>query len=312
MSTRNIAEESARARKILAKNGPLQLSSSSKKNVTTNTSDTSVGEFGSILVCGPGGTDQYTICRPIGYTDLDDKSWTIIKTDEVQQALLRLRDPNSEELNRNRANFRTAKLVEAGLIKKLDVNGRKVSYYVGYEEASRASVLEQARKAQKAHKNALLVELNQLPKKGSGERRSQINDALQKTKKIGDYIPENLRNLEKLVQDALNHPEMERQVMEAYPTTYRTLVGPYGNMPQQPIHGARGMPLVDVMSSLSNCVRTMGVATPHHFNSDAAPFVSQTSGFMTPSQGMSATGTPSLSPTSTGVKTPKPPKKKNK
>jgi hypothetical protein len=163
----------------------------------------------------------------------------------------------------NRSKFKTDHLINLGLLVKQETEGRSVAYYTGYSDASRSSVLDSAKRIQKQEKKAIRDELEQLPRKGSGARRQELNAELQTASDVTRFIePPEVSVMEKEILKVLNDPDLIAQSEFLFPSSHRTLVGPYGNKEQQPIIGATNLLLVDVMAGISGRLSRITLGEP--------------------------------------------------
>lgn len=251
MSSKNIADETAKTRKILAKNQAWKFSSNNvKKMELLNVNAPIIGENAVLCLVGPFGANQYTLCHPIGITDLQRDDWVLIPTDEIPATLSRMKDPNAEEVNKKRAAERNAILVKAKLLVQKKENGSVLLYYPVDPDNTRNTYLAAASAKQKGELGPLKKELDSLGK-GSGGRAQELNTAIQKAKNILNYLPEKVRDSESSIHKYLDQNSVEEMVANKHPYTHRTLVGPYGDTPQRAITGARGIPLADVIGALN-------------------------------------------------------------
>jgi len=79
-----------------------------------------------IAVIGSKGiTEQYTVHRPIGVTDLNDDAWVMTRTSDLRYLLARSHDPSQKEIDRAIAKARNDFLVAQGL---LTSKGDKIFY----------------------------------------------------------------------------------------------------------------------------------------------------------------------------------------
>lgn len=241
----NIADESARARKILAKSKPTTLSAVKTANVAVGQVDPRIGEFACLCLVGPTGPIQYTICRPIGITDCPADSWILIPTDQVLGTLARSVDPKQGEINRKRREHLNAALVKAGLLTRGKGDGPGELFYPMDLGLPRNLHLGNARKLQKQEKRAL----NSLKEE---KRRLSPEEAirLQQADDLIGFLPEECRPAEREVRKFLSDPANTDGAAKAFPQKYRTQVGTYGDQPQKPIRRSTGKRLVEVVSML--------------------------------------------------------------
>lgn len=249
----NIAEESVRARKLLAKTAPQSLSPFKNEKVgLSSTATGKIGEYCLLSIVGPLGSNQYTVCHPIGITDLDDKSWVILRSEDVTATLSRVDDPRKKEIDQLRTKFRSEELVNAKLlVKEKGSAGEILLYYQCNSVNPRSFILASARQEMKATLKPLKEELSKLPKKGSSERRKEINDSIQSGGNILNYLDEDIRAAEVEIRKFLNDPALEEAACEKHPYNHRTLTGPFGDMAQCEVTGVGGKPLLDVVASLN-------------------------------------------------------------
>lgn len=256
MSDTNIANEAARTRKVLAKNVQQTFNS----QVTGSfglTANKALGQFAVVCVIGPVGSNQYTICRPIGLTDLSQDDWIMIPTDQVTATLARAEDPRKQEVEKARASERSRALVRNNLLVQKGISGKDVFYYPLDSETPRNDHLNQARVKMKLALSPYKTELHELKKlkgkeaRAAGPRKQELNSEIQRNSNLLDYLPEAIQVQELKIRMVLKSPEFEAKIIELHPFKHRTLVGPFGDQPQVPIRGAKGFPLIDVVGAIN-------------------------------------------------------------
>jgi len=251
MKSTNIANESARTRKLLAKNQALRFQPDNSASVKTSNVNPAIGEFASVCVVGPLGSTQYTICRPIGITSLEDDDWIMIPTDQVPATLARARDPRAAERSRKQAVKRLDILANAKLVNcTKTTDGGVVAFYPCDVKVPRNSHLNFARSKFKADKKLLTTELKELGKKGDGDARQEINSNLQRLN-ILNYMDEDVRAAEVSIRNYIDAHDVEGALDLEIPCTHTTFSGPFGDQEQVAILGAKGFPLVDVLGALN-------------------------------------------------------------
>jgi len=251
MSQRNIAEEAVRARKLLAKDGPVRLQSSVTLDAILHTAnDPQVGENAVILIVGPNQTYQYTICRPIGLTDLDADEWTIMMTNHVSPTLARSGDPNKAKVDRQRSILRTELAVGIGLLSKKEVDDKVQIYYPKGVEL-RSSILAVADSQRKMKVSQLKAELKALPKVGSDDQRQKLSSEIQRFSDLIPFLKEQDQIDERALRKWWNSPAVEQEISEKFPYTHRTLTGPFGDRDQVKLIGVKGKPLADVVGAIA-------------------------------------------------------------
>jgi hypothetical protein len=211
-----------------------------------------LGIFGTIVMVGPYGSQQYTIAHPIGYTDLDDDDWVLFSTEEVPAILNRARSYDPSLVNKERANEMNSLLVEANLLVQREQEGKTVYYYPEDTNTPRNSILDVARAEQKGQINALKVQLAALPKKGSGVEKQVLHAQIQSHMDLVEFLPNVVKAREIQIRNFRNDAGRISTVNGNHPHTNRTRMGRHGNVDQRAITGAKGKTLSDVIGALSN------------------------------------------------------------
>jgi hypothetical protein len=260
MNSKNIGDDVARTRKLLAKSQPVSFQPSSQKMLKLANVNSSIGEFGIACIVGPHGSTQYTICRPIGITNLRADDWTLIKSDEIPVTLSRAKDPRQGEINQIRSMTKNRMLVAAKLLTQKEVDGTPVFYYPSDSVNPRNILLNSAAVEKKSMVSSLKKEMESLPKKNSGREKQELNSRIQKASDILEYLKEEDRKSEVAIRNYLANPKVQAEVLNKHPTLHRTLVGPFGDQQQIAIRGARGQPLADVMGGLNKLMTRLDLS----------------------------------------------------
>jgi len=261
MSNKTIADETARARKILARNAAWRFSSSNMKKMELQiATDPKLGEYAILCLVGPFGAQQYTICHPVGITDLSDDDWVLIPTGEIPVTLSRRQDPNREEINKQRSVMRISELVEKGLLCSKKTESSFLVYYPSDMVVPRSAHLNEANTRKKAELRRLKLELSNL-EKGDAARKQVLNSEIQRCADILQFLPESVRAEEIKVRRFLNDPKVEERIANKHPYLHRTMVGPFGDQPQRAITGARGFPLADVIGAMNKSFFSMDLSS---------------------------------------------------
>jgi len=254
---KNIGDEAARTRKLLAKNEPNKVSGLSKRN-TTLTAEAGLGPHFVVVIAHPGGTEQFTVTRPIGITDMDaDKDWTIIPTDQVPATLKRKDDPSEGELNQRRAQIRTTMAVQAGLLREeTKSDGTKAFYYPKDNKTPRNAHLQNANDVLKADRRTIQNGME----KAEGKELSILKQELGTlTDPVSKMDPETA-SAERELRKFWASPAVVSEVESKVPRTYRTLTGPFGDQSQVPISGSHGLPMQAVIDAFSKNILEMDIS----------------------------------------------------
>jgi hypothetical protein len=142
-------------------------------------------------------------------------------------------------------------IANAGLLSvSEEKNGRTVAYYPKDTTVPRNSHLNEARALLKGEEKDLRRQLRELPKKGAGEARQDLNSRLQSLT-VFDFMSEEVRIQESQIRKWTSENDVEQKLAVKVKTTHRTLTGPYGDQIQHAIGGARGFPLADVVGAVN-------------------------------------------------------------
>jgi len=253
----NVTDEAGRARKILAKNAPNKVSGLSKRQTVLTDAAGQIGQHFVVGITHPNGHEQFTVCRPIGYTDLDaERDWVCLPTDQVTPTLTRKDDPSEGDLNQRRAQKRTALAVAKGLlIEKILDDGSRLFFYPSDTKSNRNALLKNATDVLKERRHELQMQLNGASKEEAAFLKQEINN-------LGDVTSvmtaENAA-AERALRKFWASPSVVDSVEQTVPRTYRTLTGPFGNRTQTAINGARGLPLQSLVDVFSRGILSMDV-----------------------------------------------------
>lgn len=258
-SKKNISDDAARARKILAKNEPNKVSGLSARATTLADGAGQIGPHFVVQIVHPGGVEQYTVHHPIGVTDLDDeKDWVVTPTAQVPATLKRKEDPSQGELNQARAKFRTDLAVKAGLlVEKIEPSGSRVYFYpmdVNNTRNHHLQVANDALKAARKAKQDLLAKT---------EKKSEAGILKQELSRLDDPLPfmeEGLALAERALRNFWRDPALVQQVEQSVPQLYRTLTGAFGDQPQVPIAGGYGLSMQAMVDAFSRGILEMDVS----------------------------------------------------
>lgn len=263
---RNIADEAARARKILAKNAPANLSATTGRAVALAAAPQNLGPYAVVVVAGPTGAKQFTLHRPIGITDLAKDDWCVTLTDQVGPTLARAGDPRQGEINQLRAQKRAELAVTAGKLLMEEIDGVKTYFYpnkVGVE--SRNSLLGRAQADLKNEKSLLerglaeLEELKDLTAQEYGNRKGAALNRIRALRPL-DFLKEEVRAAEVALQVFWDLPATRAAVEAAHPQTYRTMAGTHGDTPQRAIPGASGLSMQEVIDKIGAAIAAIEIA----------------------------------------------------
>lgn len=210
-----------------------------------------IGEFATLCLFGPVGNVQYTICRPIGATDLDSKlDWIMIQTDHVPGALLRVSDPKQAEVNKKKSEHRSKSLVEAKLLIEDQSEGQTTFMYPVYKEMSRNAILGLAEKEQKRIKGELKTAKLAFSNKTPAAEIAGNTREMQLNGNVLNYLSDDVRVEEENVRKHINSSEFQKLEEEVIKSEHRTLIGPFGDQEQQKLSKMSGKPLIDVLAAV--------------------------------------------------------------
>lgn len=210
-----------------------------------------VGEFACLCLFGPMGNVQYTVCRPIGFTDLEADDWTMIPTDQVSKALARIKDPKAGAVNKKVNAARMTLLVDAKLLVLMSKDGQNTVYYPSDKDGTpRNEYLGDAERAQKTHYGELREMQKAFTKKTPATDKDEVKRALSAVGNLIPYLDEKVQSDEKAVRKHLTGSSVKAELAEVAKTDYRTLIGPFGDKPQVAMTKMKGLPLVDVMAKM--------------------------------------------------------------
>jgi len=248
-NSKNVVDEAARARKLLAKNAPQKLSGIVKTSVTLQQGAVqNLGEHAVVALVTANNSHQYVISHPIGVTGLDEEAWVINRIDYIPSMLLRRENPGLGALNQERAQSRTLLAVNHGLLVKQEESGKVAFFYPNRVDKSRNGLLEEARHLQKIRKSELEFQKSQ---SGSAEEKSRIGTDLSKAGDLIEFLDETTREAETKLRQFWSSAQVKADVENQCPETYRTLTGPYGDQEQHEIKGSKGKTLDAVMNQIS-------------------------------------------------------------
>jgi hypothetical protein len=260
MSKKNISDEAARARKLLAKNAAWKFSSHNvRKMELLNARDPQIGENAVVCVIGPYGAFQYTISHPIGLTDFDETDWVINKTEDIPSTLARSEDPDKAKIDKARAKYRNEKLIAAGLlVSQTTGTGNTVLYYPNLDNTPRNAYLSTANAEKKAELARIRKELDSLGK-GKRLQKQELNTEKQNASDVLSFMPDNARAAEIAIRSFLNDPQFVEKVETKFPYLHRTLTGPFGDRKQSAITGATGLPIADVVGAVNKALLSLSI-----------------------------------------------------
>jgi hypothetical protein len=246
----NIADDAARARKLLDKHAPVKVSGLNKSNYTLQQGvNQNLGEHAVIVVIGGQTTHQYTISRPIGVTDGDEKlDWVINSTEYLPSMMARKVDPTLGALNQQRAQLRTQLAVDNGLLVSKQIGDKHVHFYPNREDMSRNDLLQGARASLKEDQQELRRQFDaatdKQEKAAFAAELATLTDPLEYLDTATAASEENLRKF-------WQSDEVQEVLETEAPQLYRTLTGPYADQPQVIINGAKGKSLDSVVNAIS-------------------------------------------------------------
>jgi uncharacterized tellurite resistance protein B-like protein len=222
-----------------------------------------LGDCAVVVIATRTTTLQFTISRPIGVTDLAEDDWVINRSELIPGMLARAGDPDQAKLNQSRVEIRTQLAVDAKLLNKVTgADGKVVMYYPHREDASRNALLEQARAMSKeavGQQEALIAQL-----KADKEKQREYQKATSDLARMRDpveYLDEVTALAETKLREFWSQPEIEKEIARSAPQIYRTLGGPYGNLPQVAAPGSKGLTVEAVAMNLAkNLARGMAVS----------------------------------------------------
>jgi hypothetical protein len=246
----NIADDAARARKLLEKHAPSKVSGLNKGNFTLQQGvNQTLGEHAVIVVIGEQTVHQYTVSRPIGITNADPKlDWVINRTDYLPSMISRKADPAIGAINQERAMYRTQWAVDNKLLIVKEVAGKYVHFYPNREDMTRNELLSAARAALKEEQRRIQDQIKETDDRAKKNAYSnQLAQLTDPTKFLDEVTAESETQL-RLYWESDN--VCERLEIEV-PQTYRTLTGPYADQPQVSVGGATGMSLDAVVNAIS-------------------------------------------------------------
>jgi hypothetical protein len=246
----NIADDAARARKLLDKHAPVKVSGLNKGNFTLQQGvNQNIGEHAVIVIISEQTVHQYTISHPIGVTDGDEKlDWVINSTEYLPSMMARKADPAAGALNQSRAQLRTQLAIEAGLLVSKMVGDKHVHYYPNRDDMSRNDLLQEARMQLKGEQQQLRQEIDGTEDRA---RKNALNAQLAQLVDPTEYLDSGTATSEENLRKFWQSEEVLAVIESETPQLYRTLTGPYADQPQVIIAGAKGKSLDTVVNAVS-------------------------------------------------------------
>jgi hypothetical protein len=246
----NIADDAARARKLLDKHTPAKLSGLNKGNYVLQQGITkNLGEHAVMVILGAQTCHQFTLSHPIGVTDGDDgQDWVLNKTEYIPSMLSRQLDPGLGALNQARAKTRTQLAIDHGLLVLNEQHGKQFLFYPNRADSTRNDLLDQARNALKEDIQRLRAELQ-----GAEDRAKKVSvsNLIAQVADPIKYLDEVTASAESNLRQFWNTPEVAALLEYEHPQNYRTLTGPYADQPQVMIAGAKGKSLDAVANAIA-------------------------------------------------------------
>lgn len=211
-----------------------------------------IGEYSSICLFGPEGQNvQYTICRPIGITDLVAGEWTMIKTDQVLATIARRTDPNAKETEAALEKLRLKHLVGVQLLVHTMQEETDTYHYPSDKVGkTRNMYIREAKDMQKKGIAVLREKQKAFTKETKKEEITEVNTQLSKAGRLLNFIPDVVRANELAIILNAKTDAWKAVVSENSKTAYRTMTGPFANQPQKAMTEMKGLRLIDVVSKL--------------------------------------------------------------
>jgi hypothetical protein len=255
----NIADDAARARKLLDKHAPTKVSGLNKGNFNLQQGvNQNLGEHAVIVIISEQTVHQYTISRPIGVTDGDEKQdWVINSTEYLPSMIARKADPAQGALNQLRSQLRTQLAVDHHLLVLKEIDGKHVHFYPNRVDMPRNDVLQEARDRLKGDQAVLRNNIEQETDQAEKAKyKSQLAQLTDPTKYLDSATAASEENLRKFWQS----DEVQAYLEFEAPQLYRTLTGPYADQPQVIIDGAKGKSLDTVVNAISAKIAKVSIA----------------------------------------------------
>lgn len=206
---------------------------------------TELGEYAVVNVSGPTGTKQFTVCRPIGITDLSaEREWILLPTGEVLGALAKVTDPGQGELNQARTKHTSEAATAAGHTVRGD-DGK--IYYPGLSDKDRNTYRQEAEAKLKVEAARIK---GTLPEKPTKAEKGTIRDQLNRLH-WSDFLPKEAQTAEHKLSKFLKSPATILEAEKAFPQEYYTPVGPYGDAKQRCIPWAKDKSLAMVTDEIA-------------------------------------------------------------
>jgi len=246
----NVADDAARARKLLDKHAPVKVSGLNKGNYTLQQGvNQNLGEHAVIVIVSEQTVHQYTISHPIGVTDGDEKlDWAINSTEYIPSMMARKVDPALGALNQQRAQLRTQLAVDAHLLTEKEEGGKRVHFYPNRVDVTRNELLNEARERLKEEQRQLRDNIEQQSDKAE---QSRLRVALAQLTDPTEYLDEATAASEANLREFWQSKEVQEVIEFECPQLYRTLTGPYADQPQVIIDGVKGKSLDTVVNAIS-------------------------------------------------------------
>lgn len=258
---RGIADEAIRASRMLERNRPVQLAPTGGGKKFTLQQNPSLGtDFAVVTFVTSNSQHQFTVCRPIGVTDLAEDDWICLPSSEVQPAISRARDPNAGEVNRQLHVRRMEMAVSAKLLVR-DAKGGEVSYLYPNSGRARNEQLTAAKKLQKAEIAKVKMKISTIDDRRSLEW-AEAHRELQECTNVTFFMEENDGADEESLQRYFRSKVVTSGEDPRNVSDYRTRVGPFSDQPQVAVKGMNGLPLHDVISNLQRIICLGGFEAP--------------------------------------------------
>lgn len=260
-NNKTVADNARREAKLLSKPAKLTLDPFGKTDVELKQPyPKELGEYAVVVIATPMTVVQFTIARPIGITDLEESSWVAHRSDQLQGMLARAKDPNQAHLDQSRTITRQQLAVQAGLLKEVDQNGKKVFYFPHRNDMDRNQLLEGARGASKKAASEIKDRIDHLTEDQKHEKQGLLTKLRNAADPL-EYLDEETAKAEVKLREFYNQPKVIEKVILKHPQTYRTLCGPYFTLAQVKIPGSENLRLEDVAIRFARSV-AIGMATP--------------------------------------------------
>jgi hypothetical protein len=244
-----VADEAARTRKLLDKNETPKFSGLTKSEHKLQPNvNKFLGEHAVVVIITEEKSQQFTISRPIGDTDLDkEQDWVINRTEFIQSMLKNLGNPDSGALNQRRAKYRTELAVEASLLVKREVGARNEYYYPDRVDFTRNQLLDAAEQHMKEIRARIKHELDTAP----AEDKPALQAELKRKGDRVEYLDEDAQQAEENLRRFWSNPDVLALIEDEYPDTHRTLGGAFNDEPQVSVAFGRGKTLQEVTNTIA-------------------------------------------------------------